>query len=251
MKRLNFLLVSMIILTLFSCSKDSLEGDIKNTAVNDESIKIEAGLAHNLILDEFFDNFDKNSTNKQGKISVAIATIDDYLLNQGSDVKFSDIYYNNSDFKYYLDEIINAGTDIETMKDIFKEIHRNNGSKQIILDTSLELMDIMLNYEGTQSLESELKIFEQMVKSTKDLTSDEKNYILMSIDVARLSNIYWHDNDNNYVPNGFGDIAGADAAGAVMAVQTGTVFYATVGFGIWGGFAALVGGAALTSILAA
>lgn len=249
MKRLNFLLIFTTILVLFSCSKDSLD---ESANAKDETIKIEPGLAHNLILDEFFDNFDENSTNKQNRIDMAIATIDNYLLNQGSDVKFSDIYYNDLDYKNYMDEIINAGTDISQIKNVFREMHRNNETKQIILDKSLELMDIMLEYEGTKQFESVISNFEQEVEITKELSSEERDYLLMSIDVARESNLYWHGNDHNYTPNGFGDVAGADAAGAVLTYQSGAVFYASISpLGPWGGFAVLVGGAALSSILAA
>lgn|GEM_PF-6763451 len=250
MKSYNFFSLMFIAILLFACSQDSINDQVNS---QDQTIKIEAGETHNQILENFFENYEQNQilSKTQNEIDIVISAIDQYLVNEGSDVTFSDIYYNNSDYKEFMNKIIDAGKNISQIKNVFREAHERMDSKQAILDNSLALMDIMLNYEGTKEFKVVLSQFESEISTSKELNSEEKNYMLMAIDVARESNIYWHDGNNNYVPNGFGDIAGADGAGAVMAVQTGAVFYASVSLGPWGGFAALVGDAALTSILAA
>jgi len=87
-------------------------------------VKIDLGIAHNEILDNFFSkNNDETiySLSHQEKLKEAFIIIDEYLISIGSEVTFSEMYYDNPEFQSSLNKIFEAGTNIHEIKNIITE----------------------------------------------------------------------------------------------------------------------------------
>lgn len=245
-KLLNlFFILSLL---LFSCSNPVEE----QTTSNSKTIIVEAGKSHNEILDNFYAAYSKSKTilTKDQKLELAIQTVDNYLLEIGSDVSFSEIYYGDDQFKKYVGKILSAGKDLEEVKLVLYEMHKDLQTNPNVLEESVKLIDIMSEFQGDSKLNVVLDTYQESIVNSVELSDTDKNYLLMAIDVAQSSNSYWNIDPSNTGKSSPAEIAGADASGAVMAVQTGTVFYASM-LCPWCGAAALVGVAAVASIMAA
>jgi hypothetical protein len=121
---------------------------------------------------------------------------------------------------------------------------------------SKNLMNLLKQYEGNPELFNEnIVIFENNILNNNQLDSTFKEELLYAISIAKNSHYYWHEDDTNgqarmAMARGRGVmIAGADTAGALAGIQSGAVAAASF-FGPWGGFAALVGSAAISSMMA-
>lgn len=174
--------------------------------------------------------------------------IDEYLISIGSEVTFSEMYYDNPEFQSSLNKIFEAGTNIHEIKNIITEESNSRLINAIVIEKSLYLLDLMDEYEGTDSLYLALDKFQNEIQSAKELNSDEKINLLIAVDIARNSDEYWHGPNNNTTYGRGGNIAGA--GGALLSLTSGAVAWGSM-FGPWRGIGVYLGGAAAASIIAA
>lgn len=161
------------------------------------------------------------------------------------------MYYENPELQGSLNKLFKAGTNIDEIKNIINDESNLNIINEVVIEKSLHLLNLLDEFEGTDLLYIALDDFQNEIHNTKELNSDEKINLLIAIDIARNSNEYWHGSSNNSTYGRGGNIAGADAGGALLSLTSGAVAWGSIFGGPWGGIGVYLGGAAVASIIAA
>lgn len=187
-----------------------------------------------------------------------VGIVDAELLSLGSPVSYSQILAQDPSIKLKLMEIINTQTNIDLINDIFAKMNQDQISTYEQYYNSKNLMNLLKQYEGDPELFNQnINSFENNILINNQLDDTFKDQLLCAISIAKNSHYYWYENQNAGKTSGANTargrgvmIAGADTAGALSGIQSGAVTSAAV-FGPWGSFAALVGCAAVSSMMAA
>lgn len=250
--RFKISLLSLLFISI-SCEKEMIRNNIDSNEV--ENIDINLGLSHNEILSAYFsqidnDNIDTYSFDKNINIEKVLLTIDEYLIKQGSNIGFSDLYYSNDNIQNSLNKLFDAGTNIDEIKNIIIE---ENNSNEFLLEQSIKLLNIMELHEGSPAIYGYLNKFKDEILNLQELTLNEKNDLIIAIEIAQYSHEYWYSQENYGVTtySRGKHIAGADAGGALLMLTSGAVSWGSMFGGPWGGIGVYLGGAAAASIIAA
>lgn len=232
-----------------SCSDNELlmQGD---SAIDNgmKSISVTPGDAHNAMIDRYYENYE--NVNNPESFDFIVSIIDDELTEMGASVTFGEILDEYFQIRTDLEELISYGQDIEEIYAFFDRLRDEEISTSDQHFYSIKLLKIHEDYEGNVELfNSKLDEYESEISENVELSSSFKENFLDAASVSRASHYYWYEENMSRGHGGF--IAGADAAGAVAVIQTGAVATGSLVGGPWGGFAVLVGGAALSSIMAA
>ncbi len=239
-----------IVLTLISCSTDS--NDLQTSENTDQSNSMArpnnmtAGEVHNNMLDRFYDS-NYNSFNFEDVVNV----IDEELIVIKSPVTFSSVLEENNQIQQDLKKLVKYEGDIDQINAFFTQLRDDGISTPEQYYYSKKLMNIHKDYEGNiKSFNSALDNYENEIIADNNLSTSFKENFLDASSISRFSHQFWYENNLNSTSR-VSHIAGADTAGALTMIQTGAVTYGSMFGGPWGGFAVLVGGAALSSIMAA
>lgn len=187
-----------------------------------------------------------------------VSIIDDHLIELGSPVLYSQVLAHNPDLKAKLIEIIETEANIDLINAIFDQMKEDEISTYEQHYNSINLMNLIKQYEGNPELfEENIQIFEDEILNNHQMSNVFKEELLFAISIAKSSHYYWYEEDVDDNETGANyrrgrnavHIAGADTAGALAGIQSGAVAAGSV-FGPWGGFAVLVGSAAISSMMA-
>ncbi|MEY4835634.1 MAG: hypothetical protein RI980_1749 [Bacteroidota bacterium] len=258
MKKIVVILVFFISCIYLSCTNYN-EG---NSNDNLKSLNLDAGKVHNDMLNKYKKvKRSKKVSNsisrtKSEEFDDMISVVDSELLALGSTVSYSQILNQNPNLKLKLLEIIETEANIDQINAIFDQMHEDEISTFEQNYNSKNLMNLMKQYEGNPLLFNQnILIFENNILNNNLLDSTFKEELLFSISIAKSSHYYWYEDSINNenlssleARRGVA-IAGADTAGALAGIQSGAVAAASF-FGPWGSFAALVGSAAISSMMA-
>lgn len=258
MKKLILILAVVSSFIYFACSNNNDDNSIKNT----EALNLDAGKVHNDMLFKYEQskkaNKDSNLFSKttSEEFDDMVSIVDAELLALGSPVSYSQILAQDPNLRLKLLEIIETEANIDLINDIFDQMREDEISTYEQHYNSKNLMNLLKQYEGNPELFNEnIVIFENNILNNNQLDSTFKEELLYAISIAKNSHYYWHEDDTNgearmTMARGRGVmIAGADTAGALAGIQSGAVAAAGI-FGPWGSFAALVGSAAISSMMA-
>jgi len=235
------------ITAFMSCEKNNLEkNDLKTDLLDYKNF----GKYHNQILDKFY-------SVKQNKSTLSfndkVEMIDSYLSNVVDSIKsgdFTTIIDNQLGQKQFLEEITNTSSDISTGYEIINVMAENNEISNAVYTY---FNSIISAYEEFPFQFSDLLLkiddIENQIINDNVISEKERNDLLTVIIVTKSSVEYWSDSKNLKRGKSTKSLPwyAKDAVGAMTGVQTGLVGYATAIAGPWGGAAALIGSAALSS----
>lgn len=259
MKKLILILTIVSSLIYFSCSNNNDE----NSAENSNSLNLDAGKVHNDMLLKYEQSkkiakdLNLQSKSKSEEFDDMVSIVDAELLALGSPVSYSQVLAQDPSLKAKLLEIIEAEANIDLINGIFDQMREDEISSYEQHYNSKNLMNLLKQYEGNPELFNEnILTFEDNILNNHQLDNTFKEELLYAISIAKSSHYYWHEDDEGgearmSMARGRGMmIAGADTAGALAGIQSGAVATAAVIFPGWGGFIALVGSAAISSMMA-
>lgn len=230
-----------------SCGKDTITQEIENPVQLDNK---EYGSFHNEILSQFYA---KKHTKKTLSFDEKIELIDSYLatvvdsINPGD---FTQIVNNQLSQKDYLLQISTTQSDIQTGYDIINSMSNSNQ----ISDAEFNYFNSIIRaYEDYpfqfDALYAKIVEIEEQIANDNSISDTEKYNLISVIIITKSSIQYWSGEENLKKVSKKNSIPwyARDAVGAMTGVQTGLVGYATMLAGPWGGAAALIGSAALSS----
>lgn len=251
-----FLLISFTSCSDESSTSEKSSGNLitKSTSGSD----VDPGELHNDIVRKYEAYKDANGAITD--FDAVVAFVDDELKASGSPITLTQVLDQDPVFREKLFEVVNAGADIAKINSIFNDMYVDKISTYEQYTYAVDLMNKIDDNEGDVSTYyNAIASFESQVQNDSQMDSSLQKALLQTGSIASGSHYFWYEEPGN--PNlsqtqqalrnesKIVRIAGADTAGALAGIQSGAVAAASV-FGGWGGLVALVGCAAVSSIMA-
>ena len=237
------------ITAFMSCEKNNIDKNDLGTTSKKIDYK-NFGKYHNQILDKFYSEKQNKSTLS---LNDKVELIDSYLANVVDSINlgdFSTIINNQLGQKQLLYKITNTNSDISTGYEVVNIMLKNNEISNAVYTYFNAIISAYEEFPFQFSdLLLKIEQIETQVINDNVISEKERNNILTVIIITKSSIEYWSNNKNLKRGKSAKGLPWytKDAVGAMTGVQTGLVGYATAIAGPWGGAAALIGSAALSS----
>jgi len=249
--KIPVLIALISVLFLAGCSKSNvIKTNQNNTLITLKNI----GTMHNQILDLFYSKHvfrAKESVSLKDKIAI----VDQYYKEHGITPLFSTIVKQDTNIIHNLKQITTNTYNFNTNYKIINELYKNHTySKAEYLFLKRFYDSIQPNLSNPVVVLKIIGNFEKELQNSSNYLKVEKEQLESVMSIAKSSVQYWSYGNGSFkatlaTEGGLPSWVYRDVAGAGMAVEGGLAVTAAVFAGPWGYFGAILGTAAVASMI--
>lgn len=234
------ILVISVLFLVMGCEKEIPKKDVV-TNPNDVY-----GVMHNEILELYYS---KNNMMKSVSVDEKMKIVDEYLIKKGYSFTFSKLVTPNSSYKKTANLLNNYEMGFSDTYDLLETIYTAQEISFNEYSFSKDLLQVMQDNVGnSDKVLYYIRELEQSIVSNKNYSSEEVNKFYLVLSITKHSIEYWKSVEIGANSKGMPWYV-KDSVGAMTGMSTGLVGYATLLGGPIGGSLALLGSAALSSMI--